>query len=206
MRRSLVSAQTCPRCETRRLGAFRFCQTCGLDYDASAPGTGPAAEPAAVGNGPAARESIAAPAAADSAGRAASPVHNAPEGVIVGHLLLLAGTCLAASLTMATVDVAIPQAVRIVLAGLIVFILPGFAVVCAVLPARQLSSGERLVASLGISLVIATILAVLLGATPIGLSRTSFAVALGCSTIALSVVASFRALIGIRWRAATRAG
>lgn len=113
-----------------------------------------------------------------------------------GHLLLLAGTCIVASLTMATADVALPQAVRITLGALMVFILPGFAVVCAVLPERPLSSGERLFASVGMSLAMATCAAVLLGATPIGLSRESLAVLLGTSTITLSVYAGFRSASG----------
>jgi hypothetical protein len=37
----------CPRCGTRRTGSFRFCRTCGLDYDAFANGLRD--EPAAVG-------------------------------------------------------------------------------------------------------------------------------------------------------------
>jgi len=116
------------------------------------------------------------------------------------YLLLLPGACLAASVTMATADLPTPQAARIFLAVLIVFILPGFAVVCAVLPPWQFSSGERLLACLGISLVISTCTAVLLGATPIGLSRGSFAFGLGGITIALSVVALLRSLTGFGLR------
>src|ERR1017187_5935208 len=59
-----------------------------------------------------------------------------------GRLTALAGTCLLASLTMATADITIPQAMRVTLGVLIVFLLPGFAVVCAVFPARQLSRGD----------------------------------------------------------------
>ncbi len=109
-----------------------------------------------------------------------------------GRLPLLAGTCLVASLAVATANVAAPQAVRIALGVLIVFILPGFAVVSAVLPERQLSGGECLLASVGVSLAIATCAAVILGATPIGLSRESFAVLLGSITVALSLYAGFR--------------
>lgn len=115
-------------------------------------------------------------------------------------MLLLTGTCLAASLTITTASGTVPQTLRIALAVLIVFILPGFAGVCAVLPTRRFSPGERLLASLGISLMIATCTAVLLGATPIGLSRGSFAVALGVSTIGLSIVALFRSFAGFRLR------
>ena len=79
------------------------------------------------------------------------------------RLPLLCGTCLIASLTVATANVAVPQAIRIALGALMVLILPGFAVVCAVVPERQLFSGERILASLGLSLAMATTAAVLLG-------------------------------------------
>ena len=92
----------------------------------------------------------------------------------------LAVTCLVAALTVATayVDV-VPQFVRIVFGLLIVFVVPGFAAVCAVLPKSQLACEEHLIAILGISLAMATCAAMLLAAAPIGLSRESFAVALG---------------------------
>ena len=57
--------------------------------------------------------------------------------------------------------------------------MPGFALVCAVLPDRQLSRGERLLASVGMSLAITVCAAVALAAAPVGLSRQSIAVALG---------------------------
>jgi uncharacterized membrane protein len=78
---------------------------------------------------------------------------------------------------------------------LIVFILPGFAVVCAALPKGQLAFEERLVASLGISLAIAICAALLLAAAPIGLSRESFAVVLGGSTVLVSLCAGIRLLL-----------
>jgi uncharacterized membrane protein len=109
-----------------------------------------------------------------------------------GLLLLLAGTCFVAALTMATASIAVPQGVRIALGVLMVFVLPGFALVCAVLPERQLSSGECLLASVGMSLAMVTCVAVLLAATSIGLSRGSLAVVLGGSTIILSIYAVFR--------------
>ena len=105
---------------------------------------------------------------------------------------LLTGTCFVASLTVVTAVVAVPQVVRIVLGVLIVFVLPGFALVSMVPPERQLSGGERLLASVGMSLAIATCATVLLGATPIGLTRSSLAVVLGVFTIALSVCAEVR--------------
>jgi DNA helicase-2/ATP-dependent DNA helicase PcrA len=108
------------------------------------------------------------------------------------HLRAIAGTCLFALLTVATAGTAVPQPVRVVLGVPLVFLLSGFAVVCAVLPGQQLSRGERLLASLGASLAMTTCVAVLLAATPIGLSRTSFAGALGGITVAVSVYAWFR--------------
>jgi uncharacterized membrane protein len=109
-----------------------------------------------------------------------------------GRLLLLAGTCFVAALTVATASVAAPQGVRIALGVLMVLVLPGFALVCAVLPERQLSSDECLLASVGMSLAMVTCVPVLLAATPIGLSRGSLAVVLDGSTIILSTYAGFR--------------
>ncbi len=113
---------------------------------------------------------------------------------------LLVGTGLAASLSIAMPFVTAPQAGRIAPAILIVFVLPGFAAVGAVFPAGRLAPEERIVGSLGISLAIAICTAVLLGATPVGLSQKSFAVVLGASTATLSVVALLRSFAGSRWR------
>jgi hypothetical protein len=179
----------CPRCGESRLGSFRYCRKCGLDYET-------AAHPGDVAPGPPASQGASArpPAALAEAETPGSAVGGPTDDLRIRRrdLLLLAGTCLAATLTIVTAYVATLQAVRIALGVLIVFILPGFAVVCAVPPARQLPSGERLLASLGISLAVATCTAVLLGATPIGLGQESFSVALGGSTIAMSAVAGFR--------------
>jgi len=91
------------------------------------------------------------------------------------HLRAIAGTCLFALLAVGTAGIAVPQPVRVVLGVPLVFLLSGFAVVCAVLPGQQLSRGERLLASLGASLVMTICVAVLLAATPVGLSRTAYA-------------------------------
>jgi uncharacterized membrane protein len=104
-------------------------------------------------------------------------------------VLPLIATCVLAALTVATAYVGVPQFVRIVLGLLIVFLLPGFAVVCAV-PPNQLSADEFLFASLGISLALATCTAVLLAAVPIGLSRESFAVSLGSATFLVAACAA----------------
>ena len=109
------------------------------------------------------------------------------------RLLLLVGSCLVAVLAVATADMAVPQALRIALGMLTLFIVPGFALVCAVLPERRFSRGERLLASAGLSLALATCAAVLLGAMPMGLSRLSLAVALGICTITSSLCAVYRA-------------
>lgn len=108
------------------------------------------------------------------------------------RLAILAGSCLVAFLTVATTDIAVPQVVRIALGLLIVFIVPGFALVCAVLPEQQLPRGERLLASVGMSLAMAISAAVLLAATPIGISRLSLAVALGGCTLVSSICAVYR--------------
>jgi uncharacterized membrane protein len=109
-----------------------------------------------------------------------------------GRLVLLVGSCTVALVTVATASIAVPHFVRIALGVLIVLILPGFAFVCAVLPEGQLSRGERLLASVGISLAMTTCAAVLLAAMPIGLSRQSLAIVLGGSTIMLSTCAGYR--------------
>jgi len=104
----------------------------------------------------------------------------------------LAITCIVAALAVATAYVGVPQFVRIVLGVLIVFILPGFAAVRAVFPQGRLALEEHIVAILGTSLAMAVCAAVLLAAAPIGLSRESFAVALGGFTVLLSLYAGLR--------------
>jgi uncharacterized membrane protein len=105
------------------------------------------------------------------------------------RVLLLSGTCLVAVLTVVTANVSVPQAARIALGLPIVLVLPGFAILCAVLPGSQLSVIERCLASVGVSLAMTTCASVLLGATPMGLSRESLALTLGLTTIAASVYA-----------------
>ena len=55
-----------------------------------------------------------------------------------------------------------------------------------------MSSGERLLASVGLSLTVATCAAVLLAATPVGLSGESLGVLLGGFTIVLSICGVYR--------------
>jgi uncharacterized membrane protein len=105
-------------------------------------------------------------------------------------LRAISATAVCALMAMAIEYVAVPQAARIIPGVLMVFFLPGFATVRAVLPARDMSSGERLLASLGVSMVITVCASVLLGAT-VGLSQRSVAVAL----VGLTLVACFFALL-----------
>jgi uncharacterized membrane protein len=105
----------------------------------------------------------------------------------------LVGTVLAAALTMAAPFLPAGHVLRIGLGVLIVFLLPGFAVVSAVFPARPLSRIDRLVASLGISLVVTVGTAVLLAALPIGLTRDSLSIALGAGTAMVAACALLQA-------------
>ncbi len=101
----------------------------------------------------------------------------------------LVGVFLIASLVVIFAVFAVPQSIRIVPGVLIIFILPGFVILSAVRPDLQLSWIEMVLASLGISISLTTCVAVLLAATPVGLSRSSSAIALGGITMACSVYA-----------------
>ena len=70
-----------------------------------------------------------------------------------------------------------------------VFGLPGFVVLASFGSALTLAWSEFLLACLGISLALATCVAVVLGATPIGLSSFTFAVVLGGITTIASLCA-----------------
>ena len=82
--------------------------------------------------------------------------------------------------------VRVPHAGEIVLGLLMVFVVPGLSVVCAALPERQ-SWVEGLLASVGISVSVATCAAVLLAATPIGFSRQPFGELLGGVAVVMSL-------------------
>jgi uncharacterized membrane protein len=110
-----------------------------------------------------------------------------------GRNAALAGTVIAAALTTAAPFLPAGQVPRIGLGALIVFLLPGFAVVSAVFPARPLSLTDRLVASLGISLAATACTAVLLAALPVGLTRDSLSIALGGGTAIVSACALLQA-------------
>ena len=109
------------------------------------------------------------------------------------HLSLLAASCGVGVLNVAMSEIATFQIVRVVLGLLIVFFVPGFALISAVLPGRQFSLSEYLLAGIGASLAMSTTAAVALGAAPIGLSRLSFSVVLGYCTLILSIIAALRA-------------
>jgi Protein of unknown function (DUF1616) len=80
----------------------------------------------------------------------------------------------------------VPHAVQVPLGVLIVFVVPGLSLVWAALPDHQ-SLTERLLVAVGISVIVATCAAVLLAATPIGLSRHALAELLGGIAIVLSL-------------------
>lgn len=113
-----------------------------------------------------------------------------------GRSEALAGSCLISAMTVVAANVDAPQALRIALGVMMVFAVPGFATVCAVLSRRALSLGECLLASLGISLGITVCISVLLAATPIGLTGRSLAAVLGGSTVILSIYAWRRTRLG----------
>jgi uncharacterized membrane protein len=100
---------------------------------------------------------------------------------------------LMALLAAAAEAVGAPQVVRVVLGIPLVFVLPGYVAMCAVLPGRELSWSERMLATVGASLAVTTCVSVLLAALPVGLSRGSAAITLGVGTAALAMYAWRRA-------------
>jgi hypothetical protein len=86
----------------------------------------------------------------------------------------------------AALPMRVPQAGQIVLGLLMVFVVPGTSLVCAALPEPR-SWVEGLLASVGISVCVATCLAVLLAATPVGFSRQLLGELLGGIAIVLSL-------------------
>lgn len=106
------------------------------------------------------------------------------------RLSLLAGSCVVGILNVAMSYVAMLQIVPVVLGLIIIFIVPGFALICAILPQRLLSRTEELLASVGASVAVSTTAAVALGAAPVGLTRLSFSVVLGIFTLTFSIIAA----------------
>src|ERR1700735_2973786 len=107
------------------------------------------------------------------------------------RLAVIGGTAILAFLAIVTENFAVAHLPQRVLGVLLVFVLPGFGLVCAVLPGAEITSSERLLASLGTSLAVTTCSAVLLGAT-VGLSQRTIATALGCITLVASACAWHR--------------
>jgi uncharacterized membrane protein len=91
----------------------------------------------------------------------------------------------------AVAPVRVPQAGQIVLGLLMVFVVPGLSLVCAALPKPQ-SWVDGLLASVGISVCVATCAAVLLAATPIGFSRQPLGELLGGVAVVLSLGGLYR--------------
>jgi hypothetical protein len=85
----------------------------------------------------------------------------------------------------------VPHLAQIVLGLLMVFVVPGLSLVCAALPERQ-SLVERLLTSVGFSVIVATCAAVFLAATPMGFSRQHLGELLGGVPIVLSLGGLYR--------------
>jgi hypothetical protein len=84
----------------------------------------------------------------------------------------------------------VPHAIEVLLGLLMVFVVPGWSLVCATLPERQ-PLVERLLASVGISVILTTCAVVFLAAT-IGFSRQPLGELLGGVAIVLSVGGLYR--------------
>jgi uncharacterized membrane protein len=105
------------------------------------------------------------------------------------QLQLIGGAGAIGLLTVGAEFAGAPEAVLAVLGVLLVLLLPGYVTICALLPGRELSWGERLLASLAASLAISTGIGVLLAATPVGLSKDSVVVSLGFGVAVVSLCA-----------------
>jgi uncharacterized membrane protein len=105
---------------------------------------------------------------------------------------LLAVCCGVALADVLIVLIGSPDAVRICLGLVMVFFVPGHAVVCAVLAQRQLGKIEHAVASVGLSISVAIVGSVALAALPFGLHTLNFAITLAGLTVASSLAAVLR--------------
>jgi uncharacterized membrane protein len=106
--------------------------------------------------------------------------------------VLLTMSCVVGVAIISTSDMETFKIARVALALLLVFIVPGFALVSAALPGRQLSPGEYALSSVGASIAISVATAVALGAAPVGLTKLSFSIALGSCTLVFSIAAALR--------------
>src|SRR5438874_6431419 len=71
-------------------------------------------------------------------------------------------------------------------------VLPGYALISALFPKRELGGSERVVFSVGLSLIIVILGGLVLNLTPFGLRTNSWAVYLGAITLGASGVALIR--------------
>jgi uncharacterized membrane protein len=100
-----------------------------------------------------------------------------------------------AALTVVTAFFAVPLVVRTALGLVTVFVLPGFAVERALHARPGFEPDAAPFVWLGVSLAISVVTAVALAASPIGISRESFAVALGGLTAPLALYAGLRSMM-----------
>lgn len=99
-------------------------------------------------------------------------------------LVTTAAAAVAATSLVVIVD---SPAVRVAPGLLLALVLPGYALSRFVLPARR-PTGERLLLALGLSLALAVVTAVLLDRVSSGLSRESWAAALGAETVVCALL------------------
>jgi uncharacterized membrane protein len=108
------------------------------------------------------------------------------------RLLLLEAVLVVCGIVIATAFTPGVPVVTVVAGIIVTFAGSGTALLLAAAPQLSLSLFERALASLGLSLAVAVCTGVVLGVTPIGLSRASGSVALAGITVALSLTAIAR--------------
>lgn len=101
-------------------------------------------------------------------------------------LVATVATAVVAASLVVTVDTAV---VRLVPGLLLALVLPGYALSCVVLPTRR-PTAERLLLALGLSLALTVVTGVVLDRLPSGLSRESWAAALGAETVVCALLAA----------------
>ncbi|MGH2350824.1 MAG: DUF1616 domain-containing protein [Chloroflexota bacterium] len=122
-------------------------------------------------------------------GRMAGPTQGVQRSIDLAVVAVL--TVVAVALSLAGIE----HPARAVVAAPLVLILPGYALCAAALPIGWLGRVERLVYSLGMSLVLAALGAFVLNWTPWGVQTVSWALLLGATTLGASAIAFVR-----RWR------
>jgi hypothetical protein len=83
-------------------------------------------------------------------------------------------------------------ALRWGIGSVFVFFIPGYVLVKALFPGRELNTKERFAISVGLSLVMLPLVGLLLNYTPWGITATSFSLTLSILTIGLAVIAAVR--------------